>query len=183
MKKKGMQTIQIIAYMFGFFFIAIFLGLVAYGFGIFNDVLDQDVMVGQVNLSEANSQSFGKFATGFISRADLIGVVLLLSMVLVMFFNAYFFGSKYPKWFLIIDIVILVFAFITSVYIAQTYQTFIDGANVIDDYVNTIPKTSKFVLNMPKWVATIGVIMMILSYAGLKKDEQSVNVGVYYGTE
>jgi len=179
MNKKGLATIELLGYLFAFFFIAIFLGLALYGFGLVDSVLDQDIDVGQVNLAEANAIGFGRFADAFIKQGDTIGVILIFSMVILMFGSAYFFGSKYPRFFLVIDIFILVFAFILAVYLAQAYEIYLNAVSgIMTEYTEVIPKTSTFILNLPKWVGTIGAIMMILSYAGINKEENELGVNV-----
>jgi len=172
-----MGTIKIIEYVFYFLFIAIFLGVIVFMFNTVDAGLDIDVDVGQVNLAEVNNATFGRINDALTDNADTLGVMLLLSMCVLMLLNAYFFGAKH-KLFMIIDFFILVFAFIISVYLSQTYSYIINaGTNLSTIYINTIPKTSKFLLNLPTLTGTIGALMMIVSYAGLKKRQQGdVNV-------
>lgn len=179
MNKKGSVIIQLFIFVFAVFFIGLFLGLTLWGFNLVNDVLDQDVEVGQVNLGEINALTFGKINTGFIANADTIGIVVLLGMCLLMILNGYFFGSKYPKFFLAIDILILVFVFITSVYLSQVYEVFINSTTLFDLFKDDIPKTSKFILNLPTIIATIGSLIMIVSYSGLRKAEQNRGTNIY----
>lgn len=173
MDKKGVSLVPLFAFIFFMFLGIIFLGLSLWGFNLVNDVLDEDINVGQVNLQEINSQTFGAINLAFTTNADLIGIVLLLSMAFFMFLNAYFFGSQTNKMFIILDIIILLFIFITSVYLSQTYEIFINSSDLIKEiYVDSIPKSSKFILNLPTYVGTIGVIIMIITYAGLGRQEE-----------
>ncbi len=174
--KKGMATIGIFIFIFAAFFIAIFLGITLFIFNQINDVLDIDVDVGQVNLKDINAQTFGQINTGFINNADIIGMMILLSMCLLMILNGFFLGSKFPKLFFILDIFILVFVFITAVYLSQTYEIFINSTSVLDLYINDIPNTSKFILNLPLIVGTLGALIMIFSYSGLNKERGDLNV-------
>lgn len=178
MNKKGISLIPLFGFIFFMFLGIIFLGIGLWGFNLVNDSLDQNVSIGQVNLAEINSQTFGALNTAFIKNADLLGIVLILGMVFFMFLNAYFFGSRTNKMFIIIDILMLFFIFITSVYLSQVYDIFINSSPLIQQiYIDSIPKSSKFILNLPLFVSTIGVIVMIITYAGLgRQEEEQPNV-------
>lgn len=177
MNKKAMSVFPLFLFIFGVFFLAIFLGIALFIFNQVNDVFDTDIDVGQVNLKDINADTFGKMNTGFIDNADLIGIMLLLVMSVLMILNGYFIGSKYPKLFMVVDILILVFIFITSVYISQVYEIFINSTEILDLYINDIPKTSKFILNLPLIIGTLGALIMIFSYSGLgRKNRGETNV-------
>jgi len=177
--KSGMVTMQLFLFIFIFLFVAIFLGLAVWGFNLVNDVLDVDVDIGQVNLRTVNNQTFGRIAESFTDSADTIGIVLLLGMCVLMILNGYFVGSRFPKLFLIVDIFILVFIFITAIYLAQTYEIIINVDVVSDIYQTDIDDVSKFMLNLPLIVSTVGVLIMIVSYAGIRKDDQGEGINVY----
>jgi len=169
--KKGISVIPLFIFIFLAFFFAIFLGVTVWGFSLVDGVLDQDIEVGQVNLADVNNQSFGRISNAFLEYADLIGIVVILSMVLLMFGNAYYFNGKVLKAFFIVDFLILIFIFITSVYISSIYSTLINSASILSFYIDDIPKVSTWILNLPLYVATIGAIIMILSYAAIKRGD------------
>lgn len=173
MNKKGSAVIWGFIIIFASLLFAIFLGLAVFSFNQVNEVLSQDVDIGQVNLKTISDTTFGKINTGLLNNADTIGIIMLLSMCLMMIFNGYYVGSKNPKIFFVIDIFLLALFFIPSIYVAQIYETFINSTSLLSDtYINTIPKVSKFMLNLPVIIATIGVITMILSYAGIRRDDE-----------
>ena len=176
MNKQGLAVMYLFLFVFIVFFFAIFLGLSLFGFNQINDALDRDVDVGQVNLQTINSQTFGQMNTGFVNNADLIGIVVLLMMSVAMILSGYFLGSKYPKLFIATDILILVFVFILAVYISQVYETFINSTDLFELYIDDIPKTSKFILNLPSIVGTLGALIMIFSYAGIRKKGDEINI-------
>lgn len=150
---------------------AIFLGIVVYAFNVVNDTISQDVDIGQVNLKEVSDATFGQINTGIKDQADTIGILMLLGMCLLMIINGYFTAGKFPKLFFVIDIFLLALFFIPAIYVSQIYLTFINSTTVFSDtFINIIPKTSKFVLNLPLIVSTVGVLTMIVSYAGLRRE-------------
>lgn len=168
--KRGMTTLQIFFFIFACFFGIVFLGLAIWSFSLVHNVLGIDVMVGQVNLGNATNSTFGQIATAFSDNGDALGIVFMLGMVILMIVNGFFLGSKYPRLFIILDIFILVFAFILAVYISQTYNTLINSSAFFSFYADDLPKSSTFLLNLPIFVSIIGVLIMIVSYAGIKKD-------------
>ena len=171
--KKGSAIIWGFVVIFAALFMSIFLGLAVFGFNLLTETFGQDVDIGQVNLKDVTDATLGKLNTGFIQNADTIGILLLLGMCLLMIFNGYYVGSKNPKLFFVIDIFLLALFFIPSIYIAQVYETFIHSTDLFSNtYINVIPKTSKFMLNLPTIIGTVGVITMILSYAGIRKDDE-----------
>jgi hypothetical protein len=170
--KKGLSTIQLFLFIFASFFGIVFLGLAIWGFDLVKTNLGVDVMIGQVNLQNATNQTFGMISDAMVTNGDTIGVILLLGMCLLMIMNGYYFGSKYPKFFLIIDIFVIIFAFLLAVYISQAYETLINSSSIFSFYADDLPKSSTFILNLPLIISIVGVLIMIVSYAGIKKDDQ-----------
>ena len=132
--KRGIATIFMFLYVFIVFFLALFLGIAVYGFGLVNDVFDRDLDIGQVNLRDINDDSFGKMHQAFVDTADTIGLVLVLGMSFIMIANAYLLGDRYPKLFFVVDVLILVFVFILSVYLQQTFSIIINVGPLADYY-------------------------------------------------
>ena len=100
-------------------------------------------------------------------------IVILSGMIVLMIMNGYFLGSKYPKLFWLVDVFLLVLFFIPSIYISQIYDTFINSSTVFTDtFINIIPKVSKFMLNLPIIISTAGILTMIVTYAGLRKESE-----------
>ena len=177
MDKKGLGLFQIFSFLFLAFFVAIFLGIYLWIFVLMDSSLDLDIDVGNVNLKEINNQTFGKIVEEFKGAADNMGMALILGMALLMILNGYYFGPKSKLWFSV-DILILVFAFILAVYLASTYSTFINSSSLLTEtYINDLSKTSSFVLQLPIYVSTLGFLIMIVTYAGIRKrKEEEPNV-------
>ena len=183
MNKKGISTIQLFLFIFVAFLGILFLGLAMWGFDLVNDALSQDVEVGQVNMLNVTNSTFGQLNTAFLDLGDSLGIILILSMAVFMFINAYFLGKRIPKLFIVLDIFILIFAFLLSVYISQSYELVINSSSILSIYGDNLPKSSAFILNLPLYVGIIGVLIMIFTYAGLRKStpdlEEQFSEGVY----
>lgn len=170
--KRGSAVVWAFVIMFAALLVSIFLGIAVYSFNLVTTTIGQDVDVGQVNLKNVTDTTLGQLNTGMINNADTIGIVFLFGMLLLMIINGYYIGSKNPKLFFVIDIFLLALFFIPSIYISQIYETFINSSTVFQStYIDIIPKVSKFMLNLPVIIGTVGVLTMILSYIGIRKDE------------
>lgn len=167
---KGQGTIQLFVYLFFFLFIAIFLGVIVFFVSQMDNALDQNITVGNVNLQDINNKTFGQISDGLSSSADNLGVILLLGMSFLLVLNAYFFSSN-NKLFIIADFFIIFFAFILSVYISQSYQTIATASSTLSVYTDTIPNTSKFILNLPYITSILGGLIMLVSYIKLRRDD------------
>ncbi|HHB93387.1 MAG TPA: hypothetical protein ENK59_09285 [Thioploca sp.] len=174
--KRGTTTVYLLLLVLASFFGAIFLGLAVFSFNTVNSVLSQNINIGQVNLKNATDTTFGAITHGFVGNADLIGIILLMGMCLLIIMMGYYFGSSSPKMFFIVDVFLIVIFFIPAVYVSQTYLLFINSTTLLQGtYTNILSKTSKFVLHLPSIMTTVGVLTMILSYVGIRKDDKINN--------
>lgn len=172
MNRKGIQgpvTIMLFIFIFAAFFLILFLGIGLFGFNLVNEQLDQNITIGQVNLQTVNLQTFGALSVAFATNADILGIAVLLGMSLFMISIGFFLGRDNSKIWIVADIFILIFAFILAVYISQIYDLFINATDVLDVYIEDLPRSSKFILNLPGLVATIGALIMIVSYSEIAK--------------
>lgn len=183
--KRGQSTIMMIIMVISLFFAVILLLVAGITSTSINTALDQDIDMGQVNLKEVNANTFGKFNEMIIINADWWGISLIFGMILGLFLSSYIIRGKFPKWGIVLDIFIIIFVFLVSLYISSTYQILLDSLasadiTFLEDYVI---KTSMFVLNMPIFVVIIGVIMMILFHSSIPKrtEERMQSGGVLRG--
>jgi len=177
LNKRGQATVILFALIFVAFFAVILIfvgGIVAVRI---DQALDSNVSLGQVNLATINSQTFGVATTTYLDNADWWGMSIIFGMVLGLLLSAYFLRGRFPKWGIIIDIFIILTAFILSLYISSTYSLLLDALNAagesfMEDYT---PKTAMFILNLPIFTVIIGALAMILFHSSIprKKEEQS----------
>lgn len=178
--KKGQSTIFIAMLILGVFLTTIVLLVVGLVVTNINSALDIDVDIGQVNLGEENANTFGKFNEMIVVSADWWGTSIIFGLVFGLFLSAYFVRGSFPKWGIMLDIFLILFAFIISLYISSAYQEVINVFASIDETFleDTIPKTSMFVLNLPIFVPVIGVIMMILFHSSIpRRTEDRIQEG------
>ncbi len=178
--KKGQMTILMVILLVALFLVGILFLVGGIAVVRMNNALNLDIDLGQVNLAEANADTFGKFHEMFIVSADWWGISLIFGMILGLFLSAYFLRNRLPKWGIVLDIFIIIFIFIISLYLSATYQLLIDemakiGETFLED---SIPRTSMFILNLPIFVVIIGVIMMILFHSSIpRRTEERIQQG------
>lgn len=172
MNNKGSAVIQLFGYVFMAFLFLIFFGIALLIFNLTNDALDQDVEVGQVNLRDVNDDTFGALNSALLNQADLLALMVVLGMVVSMMLTAFFFGDSNKMW-IPVDILILVFVFILSVYLSSVYEILINASpELLNIYVDTLPQASRFMLNLPLIVSTLGALLMIVTYTRVGQDQR-----------
>ena len=172
MNKKGVQgpvTIQMFLFVFVALFIIMGLGLYVFAFNLITENIGVDVDVGQVNLKNVTDSTLGKINVALGLNADILGVIILLMMSVMMMLNGFFLGRGNSRLWIVGDIFILVFVFILSVYIAQIYSILINASPILSVFIDDLPKSSTFILNLPIYTATIGALIMIVSYAAINE--------------
>lgn len=171
---------SIFLFIFIVFFWIIFLGIQVLIFNLTTTNLSRDIDIGGTNLQDVVDDTLGQINAGLLNSADFIGYTLIFGMVLTMFLGAYYFRGQFPKVMMVVDILILVFAYILAVYITNTYELLINSTTQLSVYIDTLPKSSGFILKLPTFVSIIGVVMIILSYSGFPKtNEGEASVGEF----
>lgn len=174
MNKKGVVTSSIFSFMVIILIATIFLGVYGLVFYYMNNSLSQNVNVGNVNLNTIRGQTFGQLNDGFLNNLDILGLAVVFGMAIGMLTNAYVFRGKYPKLFIILDIIIMFCGYLVAVYISNTYETLINASSSLTIFSERLSMTSTFILRLPIIVPIIGVIIMILSYSGIPKQEDEI---------
>lgn len=171
MNKKGNSVFNMIFFVFIAFFALLMFGIIYIVMNQINDGLDQNVQIGQVNMQDVNSYTFGKAATGFANSADNFALAVIFGMILGMMANVYFFGDSNKIW-IPIDIMVCIGVFILSVYMSKNYELIINSGSVISTLSTGFPKASALMLNLPLITGSLGPILMIICYAGIKRKDQ-----------
>lgn len=139
--------------------------------------LSGNILAGQVNLSNTSSQTIGQINTAMLNNADLIGILFLFGLVLAIMLNGFLTREMNPSVFFIIDFIILIFAYILSVYISNSYETILALLPFTDLVVANLPQSSRFLLLLPKITLITGAITLIVTYAGIPRTKEEEVVG------
>lgn len=175
--KKGISTIYLFIGIFILFSFVITL-IVIGSFAVhFNESLDKNITIGQVNLKTINEQTVGQFNTMVLNNADWWGTSVIFGMVLGLFLVSYFTRNKFPKITIILDIFFIFIAFIISLYLSKAYLTIVTSLTSAGETFAQVhlPKTSFFILNLPIFIVIIGTIMMVFFHSSIPRRQEQIN--------
>jgi ABC-type sugar transport system permease subunit len=156
----------------------IVIGILGFVFSSIYSGLNQDVLIGSVNMSNVTEQTYGTFNTAFNNNLDLFGLFLIFGMIGGLLIASFLMRGKWDKLLIVVDLILLVVVYIVAVVISNTYETLLTAsAGVISQFEGSMPKTSNFLLHLPRYVSIIGAVCMILFYSGIPKreNEQQIN--------
>lgn len=176
--KKGLANNWLFFFVIMGFLIIILLGIFLYTYDtITTSFLNQGGMVGQVNLTVATESTMGKINTGMLNQANIFSILLLFGMAFGLIFGAYLTRHEHPLIFFVVDIIILIFAYIIATYISNTYETVITAIPFSSIYINNMNYASTFILKLPLITTILGVVIMIVSYAGIGANKEEEVAG------
>ena len=156
----------------------LFIGVALYVHNtVTSELLSVTTPVGSENLSNITANTIGKINTAFLNQANLMGVLLLLGMVGGMIFGAYLSRGRSPMIFLVVDIILMIFAYVIATYLANAYETILISLPFKSIFVENLNQASTFVLKLPLIVVITGVLIMIVSYSGIPKAREEEVAG------
>ena len=141
---------------------------------------DGNEFVGSVNLTQTTDVTFGKYMEGLRNSANLIGIAVMFGMFIGLVVSAYFRRQESQLIFLFLDIFLIVISFIFATYISNSYeQNILTIPEVAENVVAYMPSASAFMLNLPTVVFIVGILILIVSHAGIprKSEEEAFYSG------
>lgn len=176
MDKKGMSLIPLLGYTFLAFFIVLFLGIFLYGLSLFDNAASGfNVIIGTQNFTEVYQQTTQQGVNAIFAIADVASLILLLGMIIVMVIVGYFWGDSTKKLWAILDLLIIIIAFIISVQLQGYFVDFInsDAFSGSTVFTSTLGKSSGLIVRLPYLIPVIGIIIMIVTYGLARKKPES----------
>jgi hypothetical protein len=181
MKDKRGITFNLFYVMAMIIFGVVLLAVLGFIFHSVRVGLNQDEMIGQVNLSNASESTFGVFDTAYNNNLDLFGLFLIFGMIGGLLIASFMLRGKWNKLLIVVDLILMVVVYITAVLISNAYETLlIASSGIISQFEGSMPKTSNFLLHLPRYVVVIGAICMILFYTLIPRREDERQEGVAY---
>lgn len=176
MNHKGQSTIQLFTLIVISLVLVLVIGTYLFFFGFLNAAFQGDLNGGQVNLTEASDDTFGKINSGLINSADLIGIFFLFGVVFSIIITGFLTRNQTPKLMFMVDFLVLIFAYILAVYISNAYETILQTLPFTDLIAANLGNTSRFVLFLPTITVVTGFITIILTYAGIPRRRDELEV-------
>ena len=179
MNKKSIATGNLFLFIIVAFISVIILGCFLYAYNIVTfSLLESNVGgAGAVNLTDATEKTMGKINTAMLSHANLISIMFLFGMAFALIFAAYITRDRSPAIFLVVDILIILFAYILAVYISNAYETVLNSMPFKSIFITNLSLATSFLLNLPRITVIIGALIMIVSYAAIPKTKEEEVAG------
>ncbi len=177
--KKGVSTANLFWFVILAFIVVILLGTFLYVYNTITvSLLTTGIdMVGLVNLTEATENTIGRINTSMLNHANVVAIFFLFAMVIAMFLIAYVTRESNPAIFFVLDILIIIFAYILAVYISNSYETVLGSLPFSSTFTTNLNYATSFLLLLPQITLIAGVIIMILSYSAIPKTKEEEVAG------
>lgn len=178
--KRGIATENLFLFIIVAFIAIIVIGTFLYSYNaIVEGIVDSGVeMAGQVNLTNATMNTMGQINSAMLNYSNIIAIFLLFGMVFAMFIVAYITRDQNPAIFFVIDLLVVIFAYILAVYISNAYGTVLGSIPFLSIFTSNLNFASSFILLLPKITLIVGAIVMIISYSAIPKTKEE-EVGGY----
>ena len=139
--------------------------------------LNQDVMVGQVNLSNVTESTYGTLVNAYNSQMDILGLILIFGMIVGMLIASFLLRGKWDKILIVVDLIMMIVVYIFAVMISNYYEMLVTASSgVITQFEGLMPKSSNFLLHLPLYVVIVGVVAMILFYSSIPKRDTEKDI-------
>lgn len=176
--KRGISLVMIFWFIVVALLGIIILGVVIYGYNtITTSLTSVDLQAGAVNFSNATSSTMGQINNALLNNSNLIGILFLFGLVFGLVFGAYITRDENPMIFLLVDIIILIFAYVLATYISNAYETILNNIPFASVFTTNLNQASSFLLNLPLVTVITGVLVMIVSYSSIPKSKQEEIAG------
>ncbi len=177
MNKKGLSLPGIFLVMGIAFVVILSLGFLAYSTNYMNDIFNGIGDVGQVNFANASAQTWGEFNSGFTGSLNFMALSIIIGLMIGLLISAYLNRDKNITLFWIVDVILLIIAYIFSTYLSNVYEIVIGVSEFTPTFTNNLGTASTLMLNLPVVVTIFGVLVMIISYAGIPKAKEEQVAG------
>lgn len=177
MNKKGGMTDLFIFMIFAFAILLISGIFIYLGGNITGQVHDKmDAMqFGDANTTQVIDQTLGKVDQAYQSLY-WIGVFLMVGMVISIFIGSYLVTTK-PIFF-VPYLFIVIIAIIIAVGLSNAYETVIADPTLASTFAG-FTGSNFIMLNLPMWIAVIGIVGGIIMFARMGSKENDIYGGAY----
>jgi len=166
-KNKKASMIDILIWLVVSFVTITFFALWVYGFNEITTKLVSITGSSQVNISDAASKTFGVVNPAQTTGLHVLAYVMIfISGLSILISN--FLVKSHPAFFVVYLMVIIV-AFIASVYISNQYEVLMTN-EIFGSTISAFKGGSFIMLYLPIWTAVIGIFGAIFLFAGILRD-------------
>lgn len=178
-KKAQVPTQSLFDFMILGFLIIIILGIFLYTYDVMVTNLLNPALegAGQVNFTQAVLDTMGQINTAALAQANAIGIMILFGMSISLIFVAYLTRDENPSIFFVIDLIVIIFAYILAVYLTNSYELVIGSVPFTTIFTSNLSFSTAFLLLLPRMVVILGAIIMIVSYSAIPRRREEEVAG------
>ncbi len=185
---NGLPTMGLVIIVFVALFLLISLAVMSYGIGIADHSFSSlNLTIGNTTWNQTYQQQMHPGMESLRTTGpQIISIGTFFGMILCLFFVSVKVKGKSNIW-VIADIAIIIVSELVAVAISHAFRDNIMSISpeLLTVFSTTLSTGSKFILNLPAIIPTVGIIVMLGTYLFKKEEvederEQSVDSGGFY---
>lgn len=131
-----------------------------------------DIIAGNLNISNFSAQTVGAVNVALLSTGDLFGIFYIFGTLIGIVVGGFLTRDKSSTVFVVVEFIILIFAYIIAVYISNSVETILILLPFADFVITNLNLTSKIMLLLPRIIIITGVLTIIVTYAGIPRKSR-----------
>ncbi len=174
--KRGFTTLLLFFFIAISFIIVVIFGTFFYGLEVYDNVSRNITLeLGDINFTSTYADTLGSGISATLNALTISAMAIIAGMIIVMLLISFRFKQN-NTLLIVLDIFIIIVAFVAAIYISQSFDTFINSSSeFLDIYSVDFDRPSRFILNLPTIVAILGALMMMINYIPIfKRGEPNV---------
>ncbi len=180
LNKKGLTTLGLIVIIFISFILLVSLGVVSWAISLADDQISSlDFLIGNQSFNDTYQQIMKPSMDVLsVNGPKIISIATMIGMVLVLIFVAMKSPKKSRLW-ILVDIFIIIISVMIAVAIKTSFEDSILNLTpeLFEIFTTTLAEGSKWILNLPTIVGTLGALIIIATYVLKREDEEEQTGG------
>lgn len=172
--KKGLTTLGLFLVVIVALVLMIFIVMLSFAMGTADTVLSQlNGSIGNTSIQETYQNTLqGGIVAMETTVPQIVSTGVLLGMIIGMLIVGFNVKKLHQIW-MAVDIMIIVAAEALASLVTTNFIVYIQSNEAFTAIArDTLPQATKFILNLPILVPTIGVVVMIVTYFTTKEKEE-----------
>lgn len=168
--KKGQNLIQLFVLVAIAMVVVIFFAVWIFGTNILNDEMNEiGVLPGtEINFTNISQSTLGKTVEGY-DFLKVISILMIFGFSLSILLSS-FLERTHPGLGFVIHILLTIIAIVFAAYVSNAYEDLLANP-ILGSTLQEFTASSFVILNLPIWVAVIGIAGIILLMSGIPRDK------------
>lgn len=175
--KKGITTGMLLLYIGVALIVVAALGVISFVASLFDDSFSQiDLQLGNISFNETYQQALKPALVSIETTIpQTMSLGILMGLIIVMMYIGFNTKRLGAGW-IALDVLILIIAEGLAVLVKSGFNSYINSTpELFAVFTTTLSSASKFILNLPKIIPTVGILIMIATHF-VTKDKEGEDV-------